>query len=693
MAKFAASADLTASRYQILCKLAVGGMAEIFLARAVSVAGAERYCVLKRILRDRARDVEFVQMFLDEARLAASLHHQNIIQVHDIGEADGEYFFAMEYVHGEDLRSLLLAHAKQRAHMPLPFVISIVAAAAAGLHHAHERKGTDKRPLNIVHRDVSPSNILVGYDGSIKLLDFGIAKAGAGEDTLAGHLKGKLSYMSPEQIQSGSVDRRSDVYSLGVVLYELATTTRLFRGDTDALVTDQILKGRVSLPRVRRPDLSNELSLIIMKAIDPDPERRYQSADELRAALDDYSELNGMDVKAAQIASYMRKLFGDKPEPWLDLSSRASEAVEELMPTSISMRPTWNEGSKPTGSRPFMHARGTTANGSEAPNPPSTGTFSAVAAPSMNTDRVPKVHAQLDSVGASAVWKEPPLESPAKARTKLILLGAAIAAVFAAILLVVATRGNGEDKAVEVAQVGSAPQPAQAHPTVSPITETPAPAAAATPVKPTQVAKTEPATVKKPAPQQQQQQQQQAARTIAKKQDDTVAARLSTIATVEKPQAAKDTKSDKVAAAVETKSEPAKVDDKAAKATDKAQPATSPSLVAGSTTSTTTPAAPTAPPAPPPVVPTQIPTLDHGTVERVAALHGKELTKCEAGDVRGEIVVRFVVDSLGHLQRPQIATHIKNPKFAACILRSMARWQFPKQGVDGAQGIYTMSFQ
>ena len=332
-------------RYTVLRHLASGGMADVLLGKTEGIEGFERHVVLKRIRPEHARDQHFIKMFLDEARVAASLHHQNIIQVHDIGEADGEYFFAMEYVHGEDLRAILKAQAKQRTHVPLPFVIAIIAAAAAGLHHAHERRGSDKRPLHIVHRDVSPSNILVGYDGSIKLFDFGIAKAGTGDDTLAGHVKGKIAYMSPEQVTNGVVDRRSDVYALGVVLYELATTTRLFRGDSDHAVMEQIVHSRVPLPRVRRPDLTNELSTIIMTALSSDPDRRYQSADELRAALDQYAEQTGTSVQPAQLAGYMRKLFGDKPEPWLDLSSRASEAVEELMPTSISAshaRQTWS---------------------------------------------------------------------------------------------------------------------------------------------------------------------------------------------------------------------------------------------------------------------------------------------------------------------------------------------------------------
>src|SRR5450432_3178125 len=202
-------------------------MADVLLGRAdgsdSKIAGFERHVVVKRIKSEHAKDKRFIPMFLHEARLAATLHHQNVVQVHDIGEAHGEYFFAMEYLHGEDLRKILGSVSKAKTHIPLANVIAIVSAAAAGLHYAHERRGSDKKKLDIVHRDVSPSNIIVGYDGSVKVVDFGIAKARMrAENTRTGTLKGKVSYMSPEQCKGASaVDRRSDVYSLGVVLYEL----------------------------------------------------------------------------------------------------------------------------------------------------------------------------------------------------------------------------------------------------------------------------------------------------------------------------------------------------------------------------------------------------------------------------------------------------------------------------------------
>src|SRR4051794_38882564 len=281
-------------RYVVLKHLASGGMADVLLARTEGIEGFERHVVLKRIKPEHAKDQRFIRMFLDEARVAATLHHQHVVQVHDIGESEGEYFIAMEYLHGEDVRTILSTASKMRQHVPLGCAMAVVSAAAAGLHYAHERRGADKRPLGIVHRDVSPSNVLVGYDGSIKVVDFGIAKASMRQETRSGSLKGKVSYMSPEQCKGAEVDRRSDVYALGVVLYELATTTRLFKGENDYLVMDQIVNGGASRPRVPRPDLPNELWAIIMRAIAPDPERRSFTADELRVALDQFANKAGL---------------------------------------------------------------------------------------------------------------------------------------------------------------------------------------------------------------------------------------------------------------------------------------------------------------------------------------------------------------------------------------------------------------
>jgi serine/threonine protein kinase len=331
--------DKRLGRYVVMRKLATGGMADVFLARTAGIEGFERHVVLKRIRTDYAGDARFTSMFLDEAKLAATLHHQNIVQVFDIGEEGGEYFFTMEYLHGEDLRTLLDEMITTRGNVPLGHLVAIGAGAASGLHYAHERRGADRKPLGIVHRDVSPSNIIVGYDGSVKLVDFGIARAAV--STPEPRFEGKLGYMSPEQLRNRAIDRRSDVYSLGVVLYELATNDRLFAGASDEELADAIVNGRIPLPRVRRPDLPNELSMILMRALAPDPDRRFQSAGELREALDQFATRAGLAVSNAVLADYMRKVFGEAPEPWLEgRPSRRTGSVRTLASGSHRSKPT-----------------------------------------------------------------------------------------------------------------------------------------------------------------------------------------------------------------------------------------------------------------------------------------------------------------------------------------------------------------
>ena len=248
-----AKADLLApgacvGRYQLLRRLAIGGMAELHLACAMGVGGFQKVVVLKRVLPHLAADAGFVRMFLDEARLAAHLDHPNIVQVIDSGEAAGEYFYAMEYVHGRNVRELLGA-ASHAGGMPLAVALTIAVGIAAALEHAHGRVDLEGRPLDLVHRDVSPSNVLVSYDGAVKLTDFGIAKAATRtQETTAGTMKGKIGYMSPEQCRGEAVDRRSDIFSLGVVLFELTTCERLFFGDSDFAVLNKVVSSNSTTP-------------------------------------------------------------------------------------------------------------------------------------------------------------------------------------------------------------------------------------------------------------------------------------------------------------------------------------------------------------------------------------------------------------------------------------------------------------
>jgi serine/threonine protein kinase len=304
-------------KYEIMRRLAVGGMAEIYLARITGAAGFEKLVVLKRILPSVAEDPTFVNMFLDEARLAATLRHPNIADVYDVGEFVGTYFFTMEYVYGQDVRTIRHDSRKQNEGIPLTIALAIVHGAASALDHAHEKVGADGKKLGLVHRDVSASNVMVSYDGAVKLLDFGIARASSStHKTQTGTLKGKIPYMSPEQCKGLPLDRRSDLFSLGVVLYELTVGKRPFRGDSDFAVMDQIVYQGAKPPSELVPGYPPELEMIVMKLLARGPSSRYATGEELLKDLDDFIGKHGLWLSPRAIGKYMRTLFADKIAAW-----------------------------------------------------------------------------------------------------------------------------------------------------------------------------------------------------------------------------------------------------------------------------------------------------------------------------------------------------------------------------------------
>jgi serine/threonine protein kinase len=288
-------------------------MAELYLARAGGMAGFEKLVVLKRILPQHAESDEFIRMFLTEARLAATLHHPNIVQVYDIGEEAGTYFFTMEWVQGQDLRRLVRAARKAEQPIPLEHILHVMSGVAAGLHHAHEQADHDGSAMGIVHRDVSPSNVLVTYDGAVKIVDFGIAKAAAHQsNTIAGTLKGKIPYMSPEQCRGEGVDRRSDIFSIGTLLWELTTGSRLFAGENEIAIINRVAKADVPLPSSVRPDYPRALETVVMRALASDPEQRYQHAIDLQIDLEDFARDARLPVSSARVGKFMRELFAEE---------------------------------------------------------------------------------------------------------------------------------------------------------------------------------------------------------------------------------------------------------------------------------------------------------------------------------------------------------------------------------------------
>jgi serine/threonine protein kinase len=316
-----AAAGAASNRYEILARLATGGMAELYLARATTADGAVNHVVLKRVLPSRAHDPNFVTMFIDEARLAAQLHHPNIAQVFDIGRLGSSYFFTMEYVHGENARAVLQREYGLRRKVPIGHAITIAVGAATGLHHAHEALGMDRKPLGVVHRDVSPANIMISFDGAVKLVDFGVAKAAVRfHETRSGTIKGKIAYLSPEQCTGNKpVDRRSDVFSLGIVLYELLTVERLFRRDSDFATMAAIVTDDVPPPSSIRRDVPPGLDAVVMTALSKNPDERYPSAGVMVDALEHAARTAGIALSVGGLGRYLRELFGVRPEPWIEL--------------------------------------------------------------------------------------------------------------------------------------------------------------------------------------------------------------------------------------------------------------------------------------------------------------------------------------------------------------------------------------
>jgi serine/threonine protein kinase len=317
-------------KYDLIRQIAVGGMAELYLARTVGIEGFEKLVVVKRILPQFATNASFVNMFLNEARLAATLHHPNIAQVYDIGQEGAEYFFAMEYIHGEDLGRMVASATDNGVPISLDVALTLVAGLCAGLHYAHDKVGSDGKPLNVVHRDVSPSNVLVSYDGAVKLVDFGIARAGSQPSTTRGGIKGKIGYMSPEQCRGKEqLDRRSDIFSVGALLYELTTGRLPFIDETEYGVLNQIVNSDALPPSQLVPSYPPALERILLKALARDREQRYGKALELQGDIEDFAHENRLRVSPLVLARLMGSLFPERLEEWDSARAQGAFFVEQ----------------------------------------------------------------------------------------------------------------------------------------------------------------------------------------------------------------------------------------------------------------------------------------------------------------------------------------------------------------------------
>jgi len=298
-------------KYFLLERINVGGMAEVFKAKTVGVEGFEKVVAIKRILPSVAEDEDFIKMFVDEAKITVQLSHANLAQTFDLGRIDDSYYIAMEYVPGKDMRAAYERLKRRGERVPAHIAAYVMARVCDGLDYAHRKRGADGRELGIVHRDVSPQNIIVSFEGEVKLVDFGIAKAANKiTKTQAGILKGKFGYMSPEQVRGLPLDRRSDIFAAGVVLYELLTGERLFTGTSDFSVLEKVQAARIVPPTQLQKDIPAALEKIILKALAREVEDRYQYAADLGADLSRFLlEARGRSVTRDDVAAFMKATF------------------------------------------------------------------------------------------------------------------------------------------------------------------------------------------------------------------------------------------------------------------------------------------------------------------------------------------------------------------------------------------------
>lgn len=299
-------------KYEFLKKLATGGMAEVFLARQRGIEGFSKMCVVKRILPHLAEDPEFVQMFLNEAKIAARFNHPNIAQIYELGEINGSYFIAMEFIHGEDLGRVMRKAWSTGQWIARQLAMRVIVAACEGLHYAHTKTDEQGKPLKVVHRDISPQNLLISFDGSVKVVDFGIAKAAdSGAMTKSGAIKGKFAYMAPEQAAGKPLDHRSDIFAIGLVLYELITGVRPLKRDSELGTLQAALECDIAPPS-QVADVPSDLDDMVMRALTRNAEDRYKDARQFGQALEEYLIGQRMVATPVQISELMHTLFAER---------------------------------------------------------------------------------------------------------------------------------------------------------------------------------------------------------------------------------------------------------------------------------------------------------------------------------------------------------------------------------------------
>jgi serine/threonine-protein kinase len=473
----------TIGRYEFLIPIAEGGMASVWAARMKGTRGFQKTMAVKMMLSSLSDNPQFEQMFLDEARIASRIHHPNVVEIFDLGEENDVLFIAMEYIDGEPL-STIFRTAQKRQGVPINVALRIISDACAGLHAAHELADEAGVPLGLVHRDVSPQNILVSYDGAVKIVDFGVALAeGRSSDkTSAGTVKGKAPYMSPEQALGKQLDRRTDIFALGIVLYHLTTGRHPFRADNDILTLHNIIENEPPRPSSILPTYPKPLESVVMKALEKSADKRFQTMEEFEVALERAMPPTQARTRSSDVARFVRETVGERGEKRRDALRNAVRLADErlqneLDTAKLAARPVAEIGlTAPTGIVPLSIRNSLHPNSIEQTGLSRVATSPTTALPSFPIGDLGPVSENPSSslsatsaIGMVASTPPPPpstaipLTRPAPPSKLPLLLGAAAIALVAGGVGVFAS----SSKASSVTPTPAAPTTAAAPPTAS----------------------------------------------------------------------------------------------------------------------------------------------------------------------------------------------------------------------------------
>jgi serine/threonine-protein kinase len=431
-------------RYELLVPIASGGMAMVWAARLKGTHGFQKIVAIKTMLPNLSEDEQFQKMFLDEARLASRIRHPHVVEIHDLGEKEGVLYLVMEWIDGVPLNQLMKL-SKKEGGIPFPVAVRIVTQACAGLHAAHELRSDSGELEGLVHRDVSPQNILVTYEGVAKVVDFGVAKATAmGEGaTRAGQIKGKVGYMAPEQVRGDAIDRKVDVFALGILLYAVTTGKHPFRKENEAATMFAIASPEpVIAPRRFMPDYPQKLQDVLLKALEKDTEKRYQTANDLLKALD-RALPSDLRITDDEVAGFLRQVTGDRREEQKKALAQALERADQIAETSAA-----NEASM----RQLME---------QAPVFPAQGPVSQVSwAAATGLGRPPTAsYVDGELSGAHLAAQLPPPPALAWRRRAIFGLSGVILLLVGAVVALAAVKTGGREPSAQAAPAAALPAP------------------------------------------------------------------------------------------------------------------------------------------------------------------------------------------------------------------------------------------